>query len=99
MDFKQLLCNASLTIEKAAQHLGVSEQTIYRYIRHGAPTMAHRALEFRAGINPDYSGLRFQRDGIWIEHRRLIERADLKNIEWMMQREFYRGQAVKVRQK
>ena len=92
MDFKDLLDLSGLTVPLAAKYLGVSKQTIYQYIRHGAPIMAHRALEFRAGTNPDYYGLRFRRDGIWVDTRRLIARADLKNFDWLVKREFYRGQ-------
>jgi hypothetical protein len=97
MDFKELLHRAGLNIQAAADYLGVSDQTIYRYIRHGAPVMAHRALEFKTGTNPDYYGLRFNQRGIWAETRLIIARRDIANFDWLLQREFIRGQTVSAR--
>jgi predicted DNA-binding transcriptional regulator AlpA len=99
MEFSEILQRAGLSRpDLAAEFLGVSRPTIYNYIRHGAPIMARRALEFRAGTNPDYYGLRFDRSGIWAESRRVIDRLDLVNIEWMIEQAYQRGRADGERQ-
>jgi|SRR5690606_4489923 len=100
MDLKELLTLASLTdIDKAAAFLGVTKPTIYRYIKYGAPLAVRRALEFPAGTNPDCYGLKFRRDGIWCETRRVLERSELTELEWRLKREFIRGQIEGTRTK
>lgn len=99
MDFEEILSLAGLTRpESAAEFLGVSRQTIYRYINYGAPAMALKALEFRAGTNPRYWGLAFRDDGVWSESRRLVRAQDLADLQWQMQREYMRGMADGLRQ-
>jgi hypothetical protein len=98
MEFKELLVRASLTNpETAADYLGVSRQTIYRYITHGAPAMALKALEFRAGTNPRYWGLAFRDDGVWSESRRLLKPSELVELDWQIERAYQRGIAEGLR--
>jgi hypothetical protein len=66
MDFDELLYRASLLNHQAAKYLGVSTKTIERWRKTGAaPTTATRALEYRAGLHPQWPGFRFL-DGIVI---------------------------------
>jgi Uncharacterized protein conserved in bacteria len=93
MDFKEILYRAGLSqVDDAAAFLGVSRQTIYRYITHGAPVMALRALDFPAGTNPSYWGLSFRENGVWSGARRLLAVSEIVDIEWRLQREYLRGQ-------
>lgn len=66
---------------------------------HGGGLVAHRALEFPADTNPDCYGLKFRRDGIWCETRRMLERSELTELEWRLKREFIRGQIEGTRTK
>jgi hypothetical protein len=98
MDFTQLLKLASLSdIDAAARFLGVTKPTIYRYIKYGAPLVVRRALEFPAGTNPDYYGLKFRRDGIWCESRRVLERSELTELDWKIQQAFIAGEVAAMR--
>lgn len=82
MDFKQQLFEANLSRpENAADFFGVSEQTIYRWIKHGAPAMALKALELRSGRDRHWFGWRIDQDMIVRPDRRIFKLDDLKNYE------------------
>lgn len=82
MDFKDLLIDASLShIPNAAEFFGVSEQTIYRWIRYGAPTTALRAIELRSGRDRHWYGWRIDQDRIIRPDRRHFTLDDLKHWE------------------
>lgn len=59
-DFSEILRAAKLSTEAAAQLLGVHPNTIRRWLKHGAPVIALRALEFRAGCNDEWYGWKFE---------------------------------------
>lgn len=59
-DFYEYISHADLRPDQAAQHLDVSPATIRRWIKHGAPTIAFRALEFRAGLEHHWRGFKFR---------------------------------------
>lgn len=82
MDFKELLVDSCLShIPHAAEFFGVTPQTIYRWIRYGAPISAHRALELRAGRDRHWYGWRIDRDRIIRPDRRHFSIEDLKHWE------------------
>lgn len=82
MDFQEILFEANLSyIPTAAEFLGVTSQTIYRWIKYGAPTTALRALELRAGRDRHWYGWRVDRDRIIRPDLRQFTIADLKNWE------------------
>lgn len=96
--FADLLELAGLAaVDRAAEFLGVSESSIYRYIRHGAPYLACVALEPRAGLLKGYPDMCFRDDGIWVFNRRIVQPRDLTELEWLLQREFMRGQLHSIR--
>lgn len=81
MDFKEQLFEANLSvIPRAAEFFGVTEQTIYRWIKNGAPHVAMRALELRSGRDPHRFGWRIDRNRIVRPDRRVFELWELK--EW-----------------
>lgn len=82
MDFQEILFEANLAyVPTAAKFFDVSPQTIYRWIKYGAPTTAFRALELRAGRDRYWQGWRIDRDRIIRPDRRQFTIADLKNWE------------------
>lgn len=94
-NFRELMDSAGFTsVEDCAEFLGVSYQTVYRYIRHGAPYVVCLALEYRAGWAPGYSELCFRPDGVWFGLRRLVSSKDLAQFDWLMEKEFQRGISV-----
>jgi transposase len=83
MDFKEQLLEACIShIPTAAEFFGVTEQTIYRWIKYGAPHVALRALELRAGRDQHWHGWRIQRDQIIRPDRRVFTLSELKNWEF-----------------
>lgn len=82
MDFQEILFEANLShIPAAAQWLGVSETTIYRWIKYGAPTTALRALELRAGRDRYWHGWRIDRERIIRPDGHTFTVRDLANWE------------------
>jgi hypothetical protein len=82
MDFKTQLIEASLSKPAlAADFFGVTEQTIYRWIKYGPPKIALRALELRSGRDPHWFGWRIEKSAIIRPDRRVFTVNDLKNWE------------------
>lgn len=48
-DFTELRQEAGLSFSKAAKYFGVTERTVYRWSKSGAPPWAIRLLRYRAG--------------------------------------------------
>lgn len=57
-DFYSLMVQAGFNRHSLAKWLDVSERTVNRWIKIGAPLMAIRALELRAGQDRNWPGFR-----------------------------------------
>jgi|GEM_PF-2389031 len=104
MDFKTQLIEASLsTPHLAAEFFGVSENTIYRWLKYGAPHMALRALELRSGVDRHWYGWRIKNKEIMRPDRRIFSIEDLKNWEATLWKErmlaFEHGRQQGLRQR
>lgn len=88
MDFEEQLYDASLSHpHKAAEFFGVTPQTIYRWIKYGAPKPALRAIELRAGRDRHWHGYRILGGRIYRADGFTIERSDLDNWEFRLWKE------------
>lgn len=88
MEFEEVLFDAHLSnIPSAAEFFGVTPQTIYRWIKYGAPTAALRAIELRAGRDRHWHGYRILGTRIHRADGFTIERADLDNWEFRIWQE------------
>jgi len=84
MDFKDVLFEANLNPRTAAKFLDVSQRTIHRWIKNGAPTIAWRALELRAGTDPHWPGFRIDGKYFYRHDGRRFTRDELINYEYTM---------------
>jgi len=82
IDFALLLAHAGMSVKDATVFLGKSERTIRRYISEGAPPMAIRALEFRAGIAPGWHRFYFRKDHLVTPANETVSAAELTHFNW-----------------
>lgn len=89
MDFEKQLAEAQLCIDSGAEYLGITPRTIYRYMAHGAPLMARRAIAARAGTLNHWSGYRIIDTRIIRADGRVFTRKDLDHFEhWNVKPDF-----------
>jgi len=81
MNFEAEIHEAGFTIETAAEYLGVTVRTMYRYFREGPPLMARRAIAPRSGKLNFWTGYRFHDQSLIRSDGRAFTRKDLDHFE------------------
>lgn len=92
MDFEEALYQANLTPRTAAKYLGVTQQTINRWIKTRAPEIAWRAIALRAGTDPDWRGFRFLDGRVITPAGHTIRAIEIDQIPWFNRLHYSNGQ-------
>lgn len=83
-DFYHLMAQAGFNRLSLAKWLGVSERTINRWIKHGAPLVAIRALELRAGYDHQWRGFRFIGREVITPAGDRLDKSRVELFHWLM---------------
>ena len=93
MDFQELINRTDLTLPQIATYLEVTQRTLYRWLKNGAPGAAWRALEYRAGEHKDWPGFQFQKQKVITPAGYCIRAIEIDQIPWFARMHYTNGQA------
>jgi hypothetical protein len=91
MDFKELMFAAGMTISETSIYLDVSERTILRWCKSGAPLVAIRALNWCAGYNENWKGFCFQKSKLTTPSGHVLRPVDIDQIQWFNRMHYSNG--------
>lgn len=91
MDFRELMLAAGLDVDSCGKYLGVSETTVYRWMKYGAPLTATRALDWCAGYNEHWKGFCFQKGKLITPSGHCLRPVEIDQIQWFNRLHYTNG--------
>jgi hypothetical protein len=89
--FDRLLFRAGFTPATFAKWLRISERTVKNWRQHGAPLMALRCLELRAGYDEHWKGFRIVNNEIHTATGHTFNSFQIEQYSWFMHSQYRTG--------